>query len=282
MSAIVIFCDLDDTLFEPHAFAADRSADGACDRIEREQLPLVLCSSKTRAEIALIQRQLGIRHPFICENGAAVFVPRGYFGVGVAQAHQIAGYEVIEFGKPYKEVVATLQHAVHRLDIQVVGFNDMSVEDVAIDCELTLLQARLAKLREYNEPIRFVDAKPASVPKLLKALRTAGLGCTSRGRYHYVGAIRRGLGERFLRGLYTQLLGGDIVTVAFGDHSSALPLLRQADVPVIVESVGTDETQRLVADVPDAHLSTAASVGAWADLILEISAAVQRRHSMSL
>ena len=111
----------------------------------------------------------------------------------------------------------------------------MSVEDVAIDCDLPLLQARLAKLREYSEPFRVVDAKPGALPRLFKALRAAGLDCTSRGRYHYVGAIRRDLGGQFLRGLYRRAFG-EVVTVAFGDHRSAAPLLRQADVPLVVQS----------------------------------------------
>jgi mannosyl-3-phosphoglycerate phosphatase len=279
--SILVFCNLDDTLFEPRTFAADPSTHGAFDRTERERLPLVFCSSKTRAEVAFIHRQLGINQPFVCENGAAVFIPQGYFGVNLAEAQQVAGYEVIEFGKPYGEIVASVHHVVDRLDVNVVGFNDMSVEDVAIDCELPLLQARLAKLREYSEPIRFVDTGSDAMPKLLRALRAMDLGCVTRGRYHYVGAIRRGLGEQLLSGLYRRWFGGDVVTVAFGDHSSAVPLLRQVDVPLIVESGGSDETCRLLSNVPYAHVSTAESVGAWADLIFKIATAAQH-HRKSL
>ena len=114
----------------------------ALARIEREHLPLVFSSSKTRAELELIQQELGLHHPFICENGAAVFVPRGYFDFTVAPAIDVAGYEVVEFGKPYTEVVASLHRAAHRLDMEVIGFSDMSVEDVANECDLSLLQAR--------------------------------------------------------------------------------------------------------------------------------------------
>ena len=171
-------------------------------RLEREHLPLVFSSSKTRAELELIQHELGISQPFICETGGAVFVPRGYFGFNVAPALDVAGYEVVEFGKPYTEVVASLHRAADRLDIAVVGFNDMSVEEVAIDCDLPLLQARLAKLREYSELFRVVDAKPGALPRLFKALRGAGLDCTSRGAYHHLGSMHRDLGVQFLRGLY--------------------------------------------------------------------------------
>jgi mannosyl-3-phosphoglycerate phosphatase len=276
--SIVVFCDLDDTLFEPRAFFVDASTHRALERIEREHLPIVFSSSKTRAELELIQQELGINQPFISESGAAVFLPRGYFAFSVTQAIDVAGYEVVEFGKPYAEVVASLRRASDRLGLKVIGFNDMSVEDVAIDCDLPLLQARLAKLREYNEPFRVVDAKPGAIPRLFKVLRAAGLDCTSRGRYQHVGAIRRDFGGQFLRGLYRRAFG-EVVTVAFGDHRSAVPLLRQADVPLVVQSGACEETTHLLTDVPTARLSVVDSVGAWAEVILEIAGLAQRSRS---
>jgi hypothetical protein len=87
-----------------------------------------------------------------------------------------------------------------------------------------------------------------------------------------------GLGEQLLRGLYRRWFDGEIVTVAFGDHSSAVPLLRQADVPLVVDAGDADETRRLLSDVPYARVSTAESVGAWADLIFKSATAVQHHR----
>jgi mannosyl-3-phosphoglycerate phosphatase family protein len=275
VSSILVFCDLDDTLFAPHTFSVDASARRALDRLEREHLPLVFCSGRTRPELQLIQQELGICQPFICENGAAVFVPRGYFGCRVARAIDVAGYETVEFGKPYAEIVASLRRAADRLELNVVGFSDMSVEDVAFDCDVPLLQARLAKLREYSEPFRVVDAKPGAISRLFKALRAAGLDGSSRGRYHHVGALRRDIGGQFLLDLYRRAFG-EVMTVAFGDHRSTVPLLRHADVPLVVRSGASDETTRLLADVPAARLTAADSVGAWAEAVLEIAGAAPR------
>jgi mannosyl-3-phosphoglycerate phosphatase len=275
--SILVFCDLDDTLFESHSFSVDASAHRALDRIERDGVPLVLCSSKTRAELELIQLELGIDQPFICENGAAVFVPRGYFGFSVPRARSVAGYEAVEFGKRYADVVGLLNGAAGRLGVKIRGFNDMSVADVAIDCDLPLLLARLAKLREYGEPFRVIDARPGALPRLFRALNATGLDCTSRGRYHYAGANCRD-GVQFLRGLYRRAFG-DVITVAFGDHGSAVPLLLHAHVPLVVQSRASGETTHLLRDVPTARLSPVDSVGAWADVVLEIASAAQRSRS---
>jgi hypothetical protein len=76
---------------------------------------------------------------------------------------------------------------------------------------------------------------------------------------------------------------GEIVTVAFGDHRSAGPLLRQTDVALVVRSGASDETTHLLADVPEARLSVADSVGAWAEVILDLASTAQSiRSSCSL
>ena len=150
----------------------------------------------------------------------------------------------------------------------------MSVEEVANDCELPLLQARLAKLREYSELFRIVDGRPGAQSSLLKALRSTGLDSTSHGRHHHVGATRRDVGGYFLRGLFRRAFG-DVVTVAFADCETAVPLLVYADVPMVVRSNLGDETARLLARVSAARLTTVSSIAAWADLILEIARAVQ-------
>jgi mannosyl-3-phosphoglycerate phosphatase len=97
--SMLVFCDLDDTLFDPRTFSVDASTRRALARLEREHLPLVFSSSKTRAELELIQHELGISQPFICETGGAVFVPRGYFGFTVASGVDVAGSAGVELGQ---------------------------------------------------------------------------------------------------------------------------------------------------------------------------------------
>ena len=140
----------------------------------------MLCSSRTRAEIEAIQQELEIAHPFVCESGGAVFIPRGYFGFAVPGARDLAGYEAVEFGRPYAEVVQKLHRTAERLAIEIVGFSDMSVEEVARDCHLSLLQARLAKLREYGERFRILDSNELARNRLVRALKANRLRCRHR------------------------------------------------------------------------------------------------------
>jgi mannosyl-3-phosphoglycerate phosphatase len=272
--SILVFSELDDTLFEPHGRGVDRRARRTIERLGHARIPIVVCSSQTRAELELVQQELGIAHPFVCESGAAVFIPRGYFPFDVPHAREVAGYDVVELGKPYGDVVSTLHRVAERAGVEVVGFSDMSVAEVARECDLPLLQARLAKLREYNEPFRMVDEQSDEMQRLLKMLRGGGLECTQRARLCHAGTVRLEIGVQLLRGLYRRAFG-PLLTVAFSDNANAVALLRDADIPLIVQNDRLD-VAAVLRLAPMARLTTVGSVSAWVDTILDISDVVQQ------
>jgi mannosyl-3-phosphoglycerate phosphatase len=170
----------------------DRSTDGTwataqvVDRLNLDGISLVLCSSRTRAEIEAFQQSLGLNCPFVAERGCAAFVPAGYFPCDVAGTRDVGGYHAFEFGRPFADIVQTLRRVAKRHNVELVTFEEMSVEEVARDCGLTLLRARLAKLREYGEFFRLIDARSSTHQRLFKALEGATLRCTAGDRFHHV------------------------------------------------------------------------------------------------
>lgn len=71
----VIFTDLDGTLLEREGYSYTPALP-ALNLIAKHNIPLILNSSKTVAEILSLRTELGNRHPFVVENGAALFSPR--------------------------------------------------------------------------------------------------------------------------------------------------------------------------------------------------------------
>jgi mannosyl-3-phosphoglycerate phosphatase len=71
----IIFTDLDGTLLHPKSYSF-QEAMPALDLIRAQGIPLVLCSSKTRAELEIYRARLDNGDPFIIENGGALYVPR--------------------------------------------------------------------------------------------------------------------------------------------------------------------------------------------------------------
>jgi mannosyl-3-phosphoglycerate phosphatase len=249
----------------------------ALELITSAHIPLILCSGKTRAEIELLQQELGIRHPFISENGGAVFVPRGYFGIDVPNATDVAGYEAVTFGRPYAEVVGVLRRTADRQRVDLIGFNDMSVEEVANDCDLSLMQARLAKLREYEEPFRMLADDPGARNRLVRALRREGLGCTGGMPYDRVGApVDGGVGVQLLIQLFRRAFGS-LFSVGLGCGMSAVPLLRRMDVPLIIDRDDPSEAWSVLVKVPTARITSRTGTDGWADAIIETVDAI-RQH----
>lgn len=266
---LVVFTDLDGTLLDHETYSYSPATE-ALGLLERKGIPLIFCSSKTRAEIELIQLDLRLRHPFISENGGAVFMPSGYFPFTPEGARNIEGYEVIEFGAPYWQLVGALHRIAGELGIRTVGFSDMSVEEVAQDCKLSLTEARLAKLREYDEPFRILRSSPAIRSRLPDAMHRTGLHCTRGGRYYHVtGVADKGLAIRRLRSLYEQAWG-KVLAVGLGDSLNDVPLLQEVDIPIVVRNPVAGATTRLLRRVPTARLSSAPGPRGWNEMMLEI------------
>src|SRR5512146_373029 len=264
---LVVFSDLDGTLLD-HDTYSFQAARAALEELARARVPLVLCSSKTRAEIEQLRPQLALGHPFISENGGALFVPEGYFPFATGGVRRWPACEAIEFGTPYHALVTALREAADTLRIPVVGFSDMSVEEVARLCGLPLLQARLAKLREYDEPFRIIDPSPRTRSRLLRALHRRGLRCTRSSRFeHLTGRTDKGVAVAALRALYERAVEEPVVTIGLGDSLSDLPLLRAVDIPIIVDNQDAGASDRLLRKVPTARLTDKQGPSAWSEAI---------------
>ena len=178
--------------------------------------PRALLEQDESREYEAIQQVLDIHHPFVCEGGSAAFVPTGYFPFDVPDAREVGGYQAIELGRPYAEVVEALHRTASRQKIEVVGFNDLSVEEVARDCHLSLLEARLAKLREYGERFRLINPGPTAHQRLYQALESAHLHCFGSERYHHVGTtVDTRLAVSLLYGLFRRAFGAVLSVGSF-------------------------------------------------------------------
>lgn len=264
---IVVFTDPDGTLLEHHMHPCVQAVEGV-EFLADHSVPIVLCSSRTRAELELIQQAFHFRHPFISENGGAVYLPRGYFSSSSSPA-TMSGYDVIAFGRPHHQVVETLLRTAETLGIEVRDFNGMSVQEVASECGLALADARLAQLREYGEPFRILASDLAVHSRLFNGLRRAGLRCVNGGRFHHVSSgadVRRSV--RTLTSLYRQQ-SGDVLTVGISAGITDPSFLREVDVPIVVQNTDVD-TALVLRKVPMARVtSTAGSLG-WAEAILSV------------
>jgi mannosyl-3-phosphoglycerate phosphatase len=229
----VVFTDLDGSLLDAATYRWD-AAQPALDLLASHGVPWVMVSSKTRAEMEALRREIGHTHPFVVENGGAAFIPRGYFGREVEGAAHRDGYEVLEWGAPYLHLVEALQRAAARTHCPVVGFHQMSLEQVREATGLAAGPADLARRREYDEP--FLAPDEFGVPALLDAIEEAGFRWTHGGRFHHIcGNNDKATAVSALIRLYARQYGA-VESIGLGDGLNDLPMLLAVDYPVLIRS----------------------------------------------
>jgi len=90
----------------------------------------------------VIRKELNNNHPFISENGGGVFIPLGYFDVeGVVRDN----YVVIELGIGYDELREKIKEIERGVGCRIIGFGDLSIEDIMKLTGLEVEEAVLAK-----------------------------------------------------------------------------------------------------------------------------------------
>jgi mannosyl-3-phosphoglycerate phosphatase family protein len=235
MEQFIFFTDLDGTLLDYHTYSFD-AARPALALLADRRIPVVICSSKTRAEIEYYREKMDNHHPFISENGGGIFIPRSYFTFAIqgedCTVHDEGDYIVMRLGAHYgqlREAIALLRED----GFQIRGFGDMTSEEIAALTGLGFAEAGMAKMRDFDEPFIFTGSA-GEEKKFMEAIREKGFNYT-RGRFfHLLGNSDKGKAVCLLTALFKREMG-DLTTVALGDNPNDLPMLKQVDIPVIVQ-----------------------------------------------
>jgi mannosyl-3-phosphoglycerate phosphatase len=262
MTATIIFTDLDGTLLHPKSYSFQEAVP-ALDLIKERGVPLVICSSKTRAEIEVYRKRLNNDHPFISENGGGIYIPEGYFP-SHGTSYQQGGYEVIALGSPYEDIRKKLVMMRERLGIAVLGFGDMSIGEVAELTGLTIEEARLAKQRDFEEPFIF-PSKPDD--RFLKEIEGEKLRWTQGRFFHLMGDHHKGRAVNILKKLYERR-DGTVMTIGIGDSLNDLPFLAAVDRPVLVKKETGRHDARI--DIPGLVRTEGIGPAGWNEAVLKL------------
>jgi mannosyl-3-phosphoglycerate phosphatase len=225
----VVFTDLDGTfLDEKYDYSKLKPI---ISQLLALDVALVFCSSKTRAEIEFYREEIGITDPFIVENGSAIFIPKDYFPLNYTYTKMTSSYYIVELGVPYSIIRKKLAKVRRQTIVNIVGFGDMTPEEIAKDTGLTLKRAKLAKKRDYDEPFRIMEGNEMET---LNAIKKENLSYTKGNRYfHLLGKSDKGKATIILRDLYSQKFGR-IATFGLGDSPNDLAMLKVVDTPFLI------------------------------------------------
>jgi mannosyl-3-phosphoglycerate phosphatase len=261
----IIFTDLDGTLLDLETYSYDRALP-SIEYLRSQDIPIIFCSVKTKAEQELYRKELQIKDPFIVENGGAIFISQGYFQFDFEHHKAKDGYQIIELGIPYHRIREILVQVRNDTGVNFRGFGDMSVKEVASLTSLDIEAAERAKAREYDETVN-LEVTPDELNRFLNAIKKTGLNYTSGSRYYDVtGPNDKGKATRILIDLFHRK-SGQIKTIAIGDSPNDLPMLSAVDIPVLVQKPGGTWEE---IDIP--HLRRVEGIGpeGWAKAVTEV------------
>lgn len=221
---LMIVTDLDGSLLDHHTYSWE-PAQPWLDRLNEQGIPVVICSSKTAAEILPLQRLLKITgSPYIAENGAIVHW-EGFNG-SVDQAAN----------KGYTEICQTLQKLRDGMGFKFTGFADVSEKEVAEWTGLTPHNAALAKMREGSESLIWRDSA-ARFDDFSEALAAEQLTLVQGGRFWSV--MNQGAGKGAALDLllhhFLHPLGDKWLTIGLGDGPNDGPMLDKVEYAVIIK-----------------------------------------------
>ena len=263
---IVIFTDLDGTLLDHNTYSCEVALP-LVKRLKDTGIPIVFCSSKTRAEQEVYRKKLGINSPFIVEDGGAIFIGRAYFSFPYEYHRVIGSYRVIVLGMPYPELRRILKEIRGKSGLDFRGYGDMDAAEIAGLTGLDVASARLAQKREYQETLNLTGSEQ-EIQLTLSKIEAAGLNWPRGGRFYGVmSSSNKGRATRILVKLFNRKLGG-VKTIGIGDSLNDVPMLAEVDVPVLVQKPG-NYWEKI--ELPDLYRADGVGPQGWVKAVEELT-----------
>jgi mannosyl-3-phosphoglycerate phosphatase len=232
----LIFTDLDGSLLD-HDSYSHKAADGLLHELEQKHIPVILTTSKTRAEVTALRTELNNDHPFIIENGAAIYIPQNYFSSKPEGCIERDGFWVHSISQPRSHWLALLEQAKALFPCSFSHFAAMKEEIIAQVTGLAAQQASLANTREYSEPISWLGAE-STKQAFIEWLEEQGGQVLQGGRFLHLGdQCNKGKALTWLTKEYQNQFDSErLKTIAIGDSDNDIAMLEEADLALIIRS----------------------------------------------
>lgn len=236
----LVFTDLDGSLLDHHSYSY-QDAQKQLLRLEQLEIPVIPATSKTRAEIERLRQELGNASPFIVENGAAVFIPQGYFDSQPPGTVARDGYWIYELSARRQDWLDLLDDLFAHFAEEFETFARAGTQGIMRMTNLPETKAAEANQREYSEPVKWLGT-PQRKEHFLACLREGGASVLQGGRFMAVsGDCDKGRALAWLRQLYQESSPSQHWhDLAAGDSANDCAMLEAAESALVIRSTVHD------------------------------------------
>ena len=217
MRNYIIFTDLDGTLLDHKTYTFEPALEALSD-IKSHQIPLILTSSKTKAEIEKLQTILTLKDPFIFENGSGIFYNN----------------QVVSFGTNLNEIhnkIIPLQ--------KTFNFNCYSLlplEQAIQHTELPEEEAKLSQQRQFSEPIIWLDDEKKKID-FMQRIRQLGLYAVQGGRFLTISSHHdKAKALKWIKNTLEKDYQTEFTSIALGDGENDINMIDACDIKILIKN----------------------------------------------
>ncbi|HET7291399.1 MAG TPA: HAD hydrolase family protein [Vicinamibacteria bacterium] len=265
MSDLLVATDLDSCLLDESY--SPEPALPAVRALREAGVPLVLASSKTRAEVEPLWRELQLDAPFVVENGGALLFPEDPH---LPWARPNGGLHALELGVQRRELLLALHEIADETGTRLLGFASLGPSGIAAATGLSPAAAQLAAAREFDEPFLCEGDDPDAVARVVARAAARGLRVTRGGRFlHLSGSVDKGHALLALL-RHETARGRRHATVGLGDAGNDLGLLQVVDRPILVPRPNGQVDPELEQALPRAERAPSPGPAGWNTAVLAV------------
>lgn len=232
----IIFTDMDGSLLD-HDTYSHADADALLAELEKLSIPVIPCTSKTCAEMEVLRKALSNHHPFVVENGAAVYIPASYFDVMPENTVVRGNYVVKEFVQERQYWQSILENSGLHLDNAFLTFHQAGASKIAEMTGLNIDQAEKANDRQYGEPLKWLGGE-TEYALFSQYIDQQGGKLLKGGRFiHLSGECDKGIALQWLKDIFDQQPANQkTISIALGDSQNDIAMIDCADYGILIRS----------------------------------------------
>lgn len=259
----VIFTDLDGTFLNHDDYSFSESSQSR-KKVLQKGIPLIFNTSKTKIEVELLQNDVGINEPFIIENGAAIFFPKGYKNLDFSTFEQLENYYVFTLGITYDEILNFYNKYKDIYGLK--GFSDMTLDEVSNFTGLPKNKAELSKVRGFTEP--FIIEDESQIQKLSLEAKKYGIKITKGGRFYHLMGVNQDKGMAIKKAIeiFEKLFDGKVSSIGLGDGENDIEMFKNVDIPIIIKN---HKDEYVDFDSSNVQKSTFKGAKGWNEMVLK-------------
>ncbi len=217
-SSLWVVSDVDGTLMD-HSYDLSPAKE-TIKLLQELSVPVILCTSKTAAEVKVIRKQLNLTDPYIVENGAAIY----------GETLKKVNGEII-LGEKYEILENILSSISKEINYDLQPLNNISDQEAT---ELTGLKGHsLYLMRDRHWSMPFLNPPENKEEDINICCKRFGVEIFKGNRMSHMLSINSNKGKA-INALKKYSNNPNIKIIGLGDSPNDLPLLLNSDYRIVI------------------------------------------------